>query len=181
LLGYDDIQTAISEGQLIIDPHRPRSHQSASVDLHLDRRYLISKDRKPVDRVYLNQPMPDDLWASFTASSGGTIPVMPGQLILASTEEWVILDETLAASVEGISSLGRSGLTVLQTAGHIDPGFRGHITLEIKNENLHRELYLAPGMRICQIRVFRLDTPTTRPYNGRYQDQAGASGAKGTV
>jgi dCTP deaminase len=96
----------------------------------------------------------------------------PSQHCLAVTVEHVNLPDWIGARVEGKSSLGRMGLFIHITAGWIDPGFRGQITLELYNAS-DKAIYLPQGRKICQLALFRLDKPSIRPYNGRYQDSKG--------
>jgi dCTP deaminase len=103
--------------------------------------------------------------------------IHPGEFALGATQEWVELPDDLVARIEGKSSLGRLGLLTHSTAGFVDPGFSGHITLELSNvANLPITLW--PGMKIGQLCLFRLTTPAEHPYGSavygsRYQDQRG--------
>ena len=179
MLGYDDILSALHNCELSISPLLDGSIQPASVDLHISRTYRIYKkpDARDLD---LRQPIPDGLTMEITANEAGLIPVAPWQLILASTVEVVGLNRSLAARIEGRSSLGRLGLSIHRTAGFIDPGFMGTLTLEILNES-RRTILIPPLMPICQISVFRLDSPTSSPYSGRYMWQEGPTPASGVI
>ena len=103
--------------------------------------------------------------------------IRPHEFCLATTVETVMLPDYLGARVEGKSSLGRRGLFIHVTAGWIDPGFVGQITLGLFNCT-RDEMYLTRGQKICQLAFFELDKPALKPYNGKYQNQAGIVGAK---
>jgi dCTP deaminase len=103
--------------------------------------------------------------------------IYPNEFVLASTVESVNLPAHIGARVEGKSSLGRQGLFIHVTAGWIDPGFRGQITLELFNASSDRIL-LRPGQKICQMAFFFLDRPAENPYTGKYQDQLGVTEAR---
>ena len=103
--------------------------------------------------------------------------VKPFEFCLATTVETVSLPNHLGARVEGKSSMGRRGLFIHVTAGWIDPGFNGQITLELFNCT-QDEMYLTKGQRIAQLAFFELDKPALRPYEGKYQNQRGAVGPR---
>jgi deoxycytidine triphosphate deaminase len=104
--------------------------------------------------------------------------LMPGDFIIASTVERVSITTNMVAKVEGKSSRGRLGLSPIVGAGWIDPGFSGQITLEIVNQNPNCRIVLRPGMKICQIVFAMLDRHARNPYQGRYQNQVGATAAR---
>lgn len=107
--------------------------------------------------------------------------VHPREFVLGTTAEWVKLPNNLVARLEGKSSLGRIGLVIHSTAGYVDPGFSGQLTLEISNlDNLPIAVY--KGMKICQISLMQLSSPAQYPYGhsklgSHYQDQKGVMGA----
>lgn len=105
------------------------------------------------------------------------ISLAPGEFLLGTTAEWVEIPHDLVARVEGRSSIGRMGITVHVTAGFIDPGFRGNITLEIANLSGYTVL-LYPGMRICQLCFHRMADKSANPYQGKYQGQIGTTGSR---
>lgn len=171
-----DIERAIVSGDLTVYPLWPEPTQPASLELHLDRLFRTFQG----NRRWVNVANPPDL--TKLRQVIGPIRLKPGEFILASTQEKVTLSNRIAARIEGKSSLGRLGLSVHITAGFIDPGFSGHLTLEIKNMGRYK-LELPVGIAICQLALFRLDTPTDKPYgspglNSHYQDQAGPTPAE---
>jgi dCTP deaminase len=167
------IKEQMAAGRIVIRPFDPRDVQPASVDLHLDRRVLVfrnNKDpfidlRKPM--VELTEPMdiPDDR----------PFILHPGEFVLGSTLEHIEVPDDIVARLEGKSSLGRIGLLIHSTAGYVDPGWKGHLTLELTNvSRLPVTLYY--GMRIGQISFLNMTTPVDRPYGSkelgsRYQGQ----------
>ncbi len=166
VLSDTDIMAAVSSGDLSIDPYDHTNVEPASVDLRLGSPFKrppahpgVSSDDNTIDWV----------------EEHGTLRVDPGDFVLATTHESVSIPDTLVAKVEGRSSLGRVGLSIHQTAGYIDPGFTGQITLEITNSG-PRQIVLEPGDRICQIRFNRLSSPAGTPYGhdgSNYQHQTG--------
>jgi dCTP deaminase len=169
------IREAIAEGRIIIDPLGDDCIQPSSVDLHLDNLF----------RVFLNHTMQvidvkadqEDLTELVKIPEDQFFVLHPGEFVLGSTYEAVGLPDDLAGRLEGKSSLGRLGLLTHSTAGFIDPGFNGHITLELSNvANL--PIILWPGMKIGQLCLFRLSSPSEQPYGSaaagsRYQGQRG--------
>ncbi|MEV2239480.1 dCTP deaminase [Micromonospora sp. NPDC049891] len=181
-----DIIAAIQSGRLRVDPYEPALLQPSSIDVRLDRHLLVwpavDPDAwMPGDIVDPAQPQH---MRPIAMTDGGYL-MLPGQMLLASTVEQVTLDATLAARVEGKSSLGRLGLAVHITAGFIDPGFSGHVTLELVNHN-PRPLLLRPGMRIGQLCLFTLSGPAQAPYgsaglSSHYQGQRGPTASRSHV
>ncbi|MEU7980509.1 dCTP deaminase [Micromonospora sp. NPDC049081] len=171
LLCDEDIARATGSRRLIIEPFEPRLLQSSSIDVRLDRHLLVWPEQGGyIDPAVDNPMLPVDMF-----SMGGTYPLQPGQMVLASTVEHVTLDATLAGRVEGKSSLGRLGLATHVTAGFIDPGFSGHITLELVN-HAPSPFLLHVGMRIGQLCLFQLSGPARWPYgsaalSSHYQQQ----------
>lgn len=167
-----DLRHTMHSGRLRVEPFDDRLLQPASLDLRLDNRFKVMR---PHNLAYID-PAKDqtlDLYDSFTASE---CFVGPGQFVLASTVESIALDNTIYGRVEGKSSLGRLGLLVHSTAGFIDPGFQGTVTLEISNVSpLPIKLY--EGMPICQLAIGHLNNPATRYYDGKYQGQSGPKGS----
>lgn len=175
ILSDRDIHTAIDTGRLALEPFEPELVQPSSVDVRLDRRFRVFNNQKythidPAKRQ-------DDLTAPVDVPVDEPFVLHPGEFVLASTLEVVTLPDDLAARLEGKSSLGRLGLLTHSTAGFIDPGFSGHVTLELSNvANLPITLW--PGMKIGQLCVFRLSSPAEHPYGAgavgsRYQGQVG--------
>jgi dCTP deaminase len=163
---------------LVIDPAPEESQiQPASVDLRLGRefvRYTNPLVHPGVVPVCVVPPPENHLARSYDETL-----VLPGEFVLATTLEHVTIPPTLAARVEGRSSFGRMGLMVHATAGFIDPGFSGNITLELYNLNT-RAVLLKAGMRICQISLYKVDGKVGRPYGSgslgsKYQGQTGTT------
>ena len=181
MLGHDDLVEAMADGNLSINPLLGGDClQPASIELHLGPvMRFYHKRSKPVD----TRDIPADLTyeVDMNSNEDRALSLSPGVLFLASTVEHIQLDHTVGARVDGKSTLGRLGLSIHCTAGFVDPGFVGNITLEIKNENKFPIVVYA-NMPICQLVVFRLDTPTSTPYGSeglgsRYQGQVGPTEA----
>ncbi len=161
----------LAGGFSILPYPEDRQFQPASIDLLLGDKFLIpvvSAEPVSVD----NPPRLEPLWLP-------KLVLNPGDFVLASTRERVSLSPQYAARVEGRSTLGRMGITVHVTAGFIDPGFDGTITLEVANLGPWR-VELTPGMRIAQLCVYRLTQRVERPYGhpalgSKYQNQAGVA------
>jgi dCTP deaminase len=175
MLSDGDLAHAILDHELIVSPFDPMMIQPASIDLRLGRTFRVFRD----DRVEVIDPAVEQPGVSelIQVGPGNTLLLEPGYFVLAHTLETVELGLSLAGRVEGKSSLGRLGLEVHRTAGFIDPGFRGSITLEMSNIR-RRPLRLHPGMKIAQLCAFRLTSPASTPYGAqsygsRYQDQSG--------
>ena len=175
ILSDRSLREAIAAGRLVIDPLDDDAIQPSSIDVRLDNRFRVFYTaRHPY--IDVKQPM-DDLTELVEVKPDDAFILHPGEFVLGSTLEEVGIPSDLAARLEGKSSLGRLGLMTHSTAGFLDPGFIGHVTLELSNvANLPITLY--PGMRIGQIAVFQLTTAADRPYGSRgvgskYQGQRG--------
>ncbi|MFV2195205.1 dCTP deaminase [Nocardiopsis sp. LOL_012] len=175
LLSDRDIRSEIDAGRVGIDPFDPDLVQPSSIDVRLDRYFRVFENHRyphidpSVEQSGLTrlvEPRGDDAFV-----------LHPGEFVLASTYEVVSLPDDLASRLEGKSSLGRLGLLTHSTAGFIDPGFSGHVTLELSNvATLPIKLY--PGMKIGQLCLFRLSSSAEYPYGSarygsRYQGQRG--------
>ncbi|WP_279579931.1 dCTP deaminase [Fodinicola feengrottensis] len=166
---------AIDEGRLGLDPWEPELIQPSSIDVRLDRWFRVFNNLKYTHIDPSRQQ--DDLTSLVETDPDQPFVLHPGEFVLGSTLEVVSLMDDLAARLEGKSSLGRLGLVTHSTAGFIDPGFSGHVTLELSNlANLPIQLW--PGMKIGQICVFELSSPAEHPYGSdkygsRYQGQRG--------
>lgn len=174
LLSDRDLRGALADGQLVIDPLDPGLVQPASIDVRLGRTFRVfhTHTRTHIDPA---QEMPG-LTELVRAGQEGFV-LHPGEFALGCTVERVALGASLAARLEGKSSLGRLGLVVHSTAGFIDPGFAGHVTLELSNAAT-LPIRLHVGMKVGQLCVMRLSSPADRPYGAaelgsRYQGQAG--------
>ena len=175
ILSDRSLREAIAAGRLVIDPLDDDAIQPSSIDVRLDNRFRVFYTaRHPY--IDVKQPM-EDLTELVEVKPDDAFILHPGEFVLGSTLEQVGIPPDLAARLEGKSSLGRLGLMTHSKAGFLDPGFVGHVTLELSNvANLPITLY--PGMRIGQIAVFQLTTAAERPYGSRgvgskYQGQRG--------
>lgn len=174
------IREELTTGRIIIDPLDPSCIQPASVDLHLDRKLLVFRNtRQPFIDVHKEMP---DLTEMEEIPGDAPFILHPGEFVLASTLESVALPDDIVARLEGKSSLGRLGLLIHSTAGYVDPGWNGHLTLELSNvANLPITLYF--GMKIGQISFLRLTTPAENLYGSpslgsKYQGQVEATASK---
>jgi dCTP deaminase len=175
ILSDRDIRVALSSGAVGIDPFDPSDVQPSSVDLHVDGLFrTFHNARHPY--IDVKKPM-EDLTELVEVAEQEAFILHPGEFVLGSTKEYVRLPSDLVARLEGKSSLGRLGLLIHSTAGYVDPGFEGHLTLELSNvANLPITIY--PDMRIGQISFFRLSSPAESPYgshgtSSKYQGQRG--------
>ncbi len=174
VLSDRDIRASIDAGQVVIRPYDPADLQPSSIDLHLDHSFRVFRNnRYPFIDVRQKQP---DLTELLTISADEPFILHPGEFVLGQTLEWVELPNDLVARLEGKSSLGRLGLLIHSTAGYVDPGWKGNLTLELSNvANLPIALYF--GMKIGQISFFRMTSPVDRPYGSpslgsKYQGQS---------
>lgn len=166
-------QPGASDTWLRVDPLADLAQiQPASIDLRLGNVFIALYPSRVID-------MRDRLVETYTTNVGpdGHYPLMPGEFVLGTTIERVEIGPRLTAKIEGKSSLGRMGLAVHVTAGFIDPGFRGQITLELFNAG-PGEIWLRPGLAICQVAFTECMSCARRPYGSpglgsRYQDQVG--------
>jgi dCTP deaminase len=175
LLSDRDIAAQIDSGTVVLEPFSPEMIQPSSVDVRLDRYFqLFDNHRHGVIDPAQEQP---ELTRRVEVQEDDPFILHPGEFVLGSTYERVGLGPAVAARLEGKSSLGRLGLLTHSTAGFIDPGFRGHVTLELSNVAT-LPIKLWPGMKIGQLCFFALSSPAERPYGSgaqgsRYQDQRG--------
>ncbi|GAB3594728.1 Deoxycytidine triphosphate deaminase [Corynebacterium faecale] len=181
LLSDRDIRKAIDSGDLGIDPFDPELIQPSSIDVRMDRYFRVFNNSKytHIDPK-LNQ---DELTSLVEVEKGDAFVLHPGEFVLAATLEKFTLPNHLAGRLEGKSSLGRLGLLTHSTAGFIDPGFSGHITLELSNvANLPITLW--PEMKVGQLAMFQMSSPAETPYGSgklgsKYQGQRGPTPSKG--
>ena len=175
LLSDGDLRKELASGRLALDPWDPEMLQPSSIDVRLDRWFRVFQNSR---YTHIDPRERQDELTSLVEPAGDEPFVLhPGEFVLGSTYEAVGLPDDLAGRLEGKSSLGRLGLLTHSTAGFIDPGFSGHITLELSNvANLPITLW--PGMKIGQLCLFRLSSPAEHPYGSsavgsRYQGQLG--------
>ena len=167
------IREEMAKGRIVIRPLGDGCVQPASVDLHLDRNILVFRNnRVPYIDVRTTN---DRLTDMVTMGDDDPFMLHPGEFVLGSTLEHVEVPADLVARLEGKSSLGRIGLLIHSTAGYVDPGWQGHLTLELSNvSSLPITLY--HRMKIGQISFLRLTTPADRLYGSaelgsKYQGQ----------
>jgi len=161
VLSDGTIRRLVEEGRIGIDPWDPAMLQPASVDLRLGRSFRVFENHK-VPAIDLAD-LPRSITELVEIGPGDSFVIHPGEFVLGRTEERVELADDLVARIEGKSSLGRLGLIVHATAGFVDPGFKGTLTLEITN--LTRvPIVLWPGKPIAQLSFMTLDRPAERPY-----------------
>ncbi len=174
VLSDRDIRGALDDGSIKIRPYDARDLQPSSVDLHLDRAFRVFRNNRYAF-IDVRSPQPD-LTELLTIADDEPFILHPGEFVLGQTHEWVELPNDLVARLEGKSSLGRLGLLIHSTAGYVDPGWKGNLTLELSNvANLPIALYF--GMRIGQISFFKMSSPVDRPYGSpelgsKYQGQS---------
>jgi dCTP deaminase len=175
LLSDRELKAAIEAGRMGLSPYDEAMVQPSSIDVRLDRYFRVFANHKYTHIDPAEQQ--DDLTELIEPDGDEPFILHPGEFVLGSTFEVITLGDDLASRLEGKSSLGRLGLLTHSTAGFIDPGFSGHVTLELSNvANLPIKLY--PGMKIGQICVLQLSSPSEHPYGSsiygsRYQDQRG--------
>ncbi len=180
LLSDRDIRAEIDSGRVGLDPYDAGLVQPSSVDVRLDRYFRVFENhRYPHIDPSVEQP---DLTREVVPDGDEPFILHPGEFALASTFEVVTLPDDIAGRLEGKSSLGRLGLLTHSTAGFIDPGFSGHVTLELSNVAT-LPIKLWPGMKIGQLCLFRLSSPAEFPYGSevygsRYQGQRGPTPSK---
>ena len=175
LLSDRDIRSEIQSGRVAVEPFDEAMIQPSSVDVRLDKFFRVFENHKySVIDPSIEQA---ELTREVLAEDDEAFILHPGEFVLASTYEIITLPDDIAGRLEGKSSLGRLGLLTHSTAGFIDPGFSGHITLELSNvANLPVKLY--PGMKIGQLCLIKLSSPAEHPYGSaiyasRYQGQRG--------
>jgi dCTP deaminase len=174
VLSDRDIRLALEAGEIAIRPYQPANLQPSSVDLHLDRSFRVFRNNRYA-YIDVRAPQPD-LTELLRIEDDEPFILHPGEFVLGQTLEWVELPVDLVARLEGKSSLGRLGLLIHSTAGYVDPGWKGNLTLELSNvANLPIALYF--GMKIGQISFFKMSSAVERPYGSpelgsKYQGQS---------
>ncbi|OWT33284.1 dCTP deaminase [Methanobrevibacter sp. 87.7] len=176
ILSDKDLKEYINNGKIVIDPLKDQEQiQPSSVDMRLGDEFKVFRViRKP----YIDPKDDDDLASymeSITVNNDDAFIIHPGEFALATTYEYVKVPDDLVARVEGRSSMGRLGVTMHVTAGYIDPGFEGKITLEISNIGA-MPVALYPGQRVCQLVFETMTNPAEKPYghpdrNSKYMGQ----------
>lgn len=176
ILSDKTIKEYLEEGKIVIDPLKDEQQiQPSSVDMRLGDEFKVFKViRKP----YIDPKDGEDIaeyMESSTVPEGEAFIIHPNEFALATTQEYVKVPDDLVARVEGRSSMGRLGVTMHVTAGYVDPGFEGRITLEISNIGA-MPVALYPGQRVCQLVFETMTTPAELPYghpkrNSKYMKQ----------
>jgi dCTP deaminase len=180
LLSDRDIRAELAAGRVVLEPYDEAMIQPSSVDVRMDKFFRVFENhRYPHIDPAEEQP---ELTREVEPLPGEPFILHPGEFVLASTYEVVTLPDDVAGRLEGKSSLGRLGLLTHSTAGFIDPGFSGHVTLELSNVAT-LPIKLWPGMKIGQLCLFRLSSPAEHPYGSskygsRYQGQRGPTQSK---
>ena len=175
LLSDRDLRAELHAGRVGLEPYDEGMIQPSSVDVRLDRYFRVFENHlyPPIDPAEEQA----DLTRLVETGPDEAFILHPGEFALASTYEVITLPDDIAGRLEGKSSLGRLGLLTHSTAGFIDPGFSGHVTLELSNVAT-LPIKLWPGMKIGQLCLFRLSSPAEHPYGSaiygsRYQGQRG--------
>jgi dCTP deaminase len=174
VLSDRSIRAEIEAGRIVIDPFDPELVQPSSVDVRVDRRFRVFHNAR-YPYIDVRQPM-EELTELVEPDDGQPFILHPGEFVLGQTLERVTLPDDVVARLEGKSSLGRLGLLIHSTAGFVDSGFSGNLTLELSNvANLPITIY--HGMPIGQVSFMRMDGPVEHPYgsresSGKYQGQA---------
>ena len=183
LLSDRDIRAEIAAGRVAVQPFAESMVQPSSVDVRLDRFFRVFENHKySVIDPSIEQ---SELTREVIVEPNEHFILHPGEFVLASTYEIITLPDDIAGRLEGKSSLGRLGLLTHSTAGFIDPGFSGHITLELSNvANLPVKLF--PGMKIGQLCLIKLSSPAEHPYGSavyasRYQGQRGPTASRSWI
>lgn len=177
------IREALAAGRIEIDPLDESFVQPSSVDLRVDSAFRVFENHR-YPQIDPRQHQ-DDLTKLIEVREGEPFILHPGEFVLGATCERVRLGEDIVARLEGKSSLGRLGLLIHSTAGFVDPGFNGYLTLELSNvANLPIAIY--PGMRIGQISFYQMTTPADHPYGtpeagSKYQGQRGPTASRSHV
>ncbi len=180
LLSDRDIRAQIAAGRVRLDPYDAGMIQPSSIDIRMDRYFRLFDNHKyPFIDPAADQ---EDLTRLVEVDPAEPFVLHPGEFVLGSTYERVTLPDDVAARVEGKSSLGRLGLLTHATAGFVDPGFNGHVTLELSNVAT-LPIKLWPGMKIGQLCFFQLSSPSEHPYGSKaygshYQGQRGPTASR---
>ena len=180
LMSDRDIRASLESGRIGLEPLEMGLLQPSSIDVRLDRFFRLFDNHKYAFIDPAEQQ--DELTRLIEVKSDEPFILHPGEFVLGSTYEFVTLPDDVAARLEGKSSLGRLGLLTHSTAGFVDPGFKGHVTLELSNVAT-LPIKLWPGMKIGQLCFFQLTSPAEHPYgsdkySSRYQGQRGPTASR---
>lgn len=175
ILSDRSMREQIEAGRIVIEPFDERCIQPSSIDVKIGNLFRVFRNHTAA--VIDVKQRQEDLTELVTIAEDGVFMLHPGEFVLGSTLERVAVPDDLVARIDGKSSLGRLGLIIHSTAGFIDPGFDGHITLELTNiATLPITLY--PGMKVGQVSFVQMTTPAEHPYGSgargsKYQGQRG--------
>ncbi|MFQ5947765.1 MAG: dCTP deaminase [Acidimicrobiia bacterium] len=175
ILSDRSIKEAVETGRIVIDPFDEEFVQPSSIDLRVDRYFRVFENHR---YPFIDPKRPQvDLTHEVAADEDQPFMLHPGEFVLGSTLEAVKLGDDIVARLEGKSSLGRLGLLIHSTAGFVDPGFQGHLTLELSNVS-KLPIAIYPGMKIGQLSFYELSSPAENPYGSaptgsKYQGQRG--------
>ena len=181
ILSDRSIREALASGRIVIEPLAEDALQPASVDIRLDRQFRVFRNHRD-SYIDIREPS-ENLTELEAVEDDEPFVLHPGEFVLGSTLERVTLGDDIVSRVEGKSSLGRLGLLIHSTAGYVDSGWDGHLTMELSNvANLPIRLYY--GMKIGQLSFLELTTPSERPYGSpelrsKYQGQTGPTASRG--
>lgn len=171
ILSGKTIESKILQGDLIINPYESASVQPASIDLRISSHFIAIDENQSASLSLDKRAAYKDIYVE----KNGTIIIPPHSFLLATTVEYIELPTTLTAFVEGRSSIGRLGLFI-QNAGWVDPGFKGHITLELFNAN-RLPIEIPVGRRVCQLVIAEIDQEAVA-YTGKYVGQQKATASR---
>jgi dCTP deaminase len=180
LMSDRDIRASIEAGNIGLEPLDMSLLQPSSFDVRIDRFFRLFDNHK---YAFIDPAEPqEELTRFIEVAPDEPFILHPGEFVLGSTYEFVKLPDNVAARLEGKSSLGRLGLVTHSTAGFVDPGFNGHVTLELSNMAT-LPIKLWPGMKIGQLCFFQLSSPSETPYGSakylnRYQGQRGPTASR---
>lgn len=163
-----------THGVPLLEPYDPEQVEPASYDVRLGHDFKIfQRDDTP----FIDLDDPADITKDVHVPDGGFLLLHPGEFILGVTIEVVHMPDNLVARIEGKSSIGRLGLSIHITAGFIDPGFNGPVTLEMASDH-PLPLKLRPGKKIAQLSFHQMTSSASKPYNGRYQNASTVESSK---
>lgn len=174
------IKEAVATGRIVVDPYDPAMVQPSSIDLRCDAAFRVFENHR---YAIIDPKEPQEgLTVQVDATADEPFILHPGEFVLGSTLEFIGLADDIVARLEGKSSLGRIGLLIHSTAGFIDPGFHGQVTLELSNV-AGLPIVIYPGMKIGQVSFYQLSTPAERPYGSpgmgsKYQGQSGPTASR---
>jgi dCTP deaminase len=179
VLSDGTIRQKIEVGEIVLRPFDDTMIQPASVDVRLGHDFLLMH---PNNQLAINPFEQQDLMIPVSVEDRDYFVLHPGEFALGTTFEYLEVPPTLVCRIEGKSSLGRLGVVIHSTAGFVDPGFKGHVTLELSNVT-PLPIMLYPGMKVGQLSFMYMDKPSERPYGSgaqgsKYQDQQGPVASK---